>query len=137
MSSKDFKNNILNRPEHPDGMTVPPGYFADFARNMADNLPPTEFESRPTRVLEAPTPWKRIRPFLYMAAMFAGIWCMMKMFSMIHNTASEISFDRNPVLTAAISNDDFVYDFVSNDVDEDDILDQMYNDGINVSDLTF
>lgn len=137
MSNKDFKNNILNRPGHPDGMTVPPGYFARFAREMAQNLPPTDFESKPTQVLEATSLWKRVRPFIYMAAMFAGIWCMMKMFSMIHDTASEINFDRNPVLTAAIANDDFVFDFVADDVDEDDILDQMYDDGINPSDLNF
>ena len=33
-----------------------------------------------------PSMWQRVKPFAYMAAMFAGVWCMMSVFS--HFTAS-------------------------------------------------
>lgn len=136
MSSKDFKNNILNRPGHPDGMTVPPGYFEAFAADMASKLPPNTLEQQPVRMLEPPTLWRRVRPFVYMAAMFAGIWCMMKMFSMVQNHAGDINFDRSPALTAALSNDDFVYDYLGDGLDEGDILNDLYADGFNAADLT-
>ena len=44
---------------------------------VSDSLPQVEI----TRVDERPTLWTRLRPYAYMAAMFAGIWCMMKVFN--------------------------------------------------------
>ena len=33
------ENSILAKVNHRDGLTVPDGYFADFAASMADKLP--------------------------------------------------------------------------------------------------
>lgn len=50
--------------------SVPEGYFEDFTKQLMDRLPeqtisaPTE-----TRI----TTWQRIKPWLYMAAMFCGL----------------------------------------------------------------
>jgi len=49
---------------------------------MADMLPEVEI----TPVDVKPTMWQRVRPLIYMAAMFAGVWCMMTVFS--HFTAT-------------------------------------------------
>jgi hypothetical protein len=68
--------DILSRINRRDGMTVPDGWFDDFASRMADSLP-----ERPALENASPAPvsrtiWERIRPYVYMAAMFAGVWCM-------------------------------------------------------------
>ena len=137
MTKEKYKNDVLNRPGHPDGMTVPDGFFEAFARDMAAKLPPNELEQQPALALQPRTRWQRIRPFVYMAAMFAGIWCMMKMFSMMQSTTTDLSFDRSPVLTAALSNDDFVSDYVLDDYDEEQLLDDLYVDGYQVDEFTF
>ena len=72
-----------------------------------------------------------------MAAMFAGVWCMMKMFSMTGNGTTDLSFDHNPVLTAALSNDEFVNEIVVDDYSEEQILEDMYADGVDIASLHF
>ena len=64
------------------GFKVPENYFDDFNRRMADMLPDVEI----TPIDVKPSMWQRVKPFAYMAAMFAGVWCMMSVFS--HFTAS-------------------------------------------------
>lgn len=135
MTKDKYSNSVLDRPGHPDGMTVPEGYFEAFRRDMMASLPPNELEQAPVRALQAPTRWQRMRPFVYMAAMFAGIWCMMKMFSMMQNTVGDMQFDRSPVLTAALANEDFVSDYVLGDYGEDQLLEDLYADGFSVADL--
>ncbi len=137
MNKEQYKNSVLDRPGHPDGMTVPDGFFEAFARDMAAKLPPNELEQQPVKALQPPTRWQRMRPFVYMAAMFAGIWCMMKMFSMMQNASADMSLDRSPVLTAALSNDDFVTDYVLDDYGEEQLLEDLYADGYSVADLSF
>ena len=51
---------------------VPEGYFEDFTRNLMAQLPEKgslEEEQPEPRI----TPWQRIKPLLYMAAMFIGM----------------------------------------------------------------
>ncbi len=57
-------------------MRVPDNYFADFAERMVEKLPEREFAP-----VETPSLWVRVKPWIYMAAMFAGIWLMLKMFT--------------------------------------------------------
>lgn len=111
-------NDILNRIDHRDGMTVPEGYFAEFAQRMAASLPVTEFEeSEKEKLRHRPRSlWQTIRPYVYMAAMFAGVWCMMKMFTAI-TTPSE-GFASSPTLAEAMDNEIFVNDYIIDDVDQ-------------------
>ena len=67
------KNDILSTIGKDSGFKVPENYFSDFAEKMAKSLPDQEIQPIPQ-----PTRWQRVRPFVYMAAMFAGIWCMMQ-----------------------------------------------------------
>lgn len=71
----DKKSNILTKVGKDAGFKVPEGYFADFADKMAASLPEKQI-----KIERKPTRWMRIRPYVYMAAMFAGVWCMMYMF---------------------------------------------------------
>ena len=59
------------------GFKVPENYFTDFNQRMAEMLPDVEI----TPVDVKPTMWQRVKPILYMAAMFAGVWCMMQVFN--------------------------------------------------------
>ncbi|MBQ7691439.1 MAG: hypothetical protein IJT30_09685 [Muribaculaceae bacterium] len=74
---KNEESEILNRFGRDAGFRVPEGYFDDFNERMAAMLPEVEI----TEVDTKPTLWVRLRPYLYLAAMFAGVWCMMKVFN--------------------------------------------------------
>lgn len=127
-------NDILKQIGHRDGMTVPDGYFADFAARMAAELPRTEFEesAHPGRIIDQRTLWQKVRPYVYMAAMFAGVWCMMKMFSTFTGK-NELS--PSPILAEALSNEIFVNDYIIDDMDERELMDQMIEDGFDLTSL--
>lgn len=59
------------------GFKTPERYFDDFYEQISYHLP--EYPEKP-RVPEM-TRWQRMKPYVYLAAMFCGIWCMMKIFS--------------------------------------------------------
>ena len=74
---KQDDSNILKNFGKDPGFKVPENFFADFNKNLADSLP----EIKITEAEQTPSRWVRFRPYIYMAAMFAGIWCMMKIFN--------------------------------------------------------
>ena len=74
---KQEDSTILNKYGKDPGFKVPENYFADFNKRMTEMLPDVEI----TPVDVKPTMWQRIRPIVYLAAMFAGVWCMMQVFS--------------------------------------------------------
>ncbi len=73
---KTEKSEILDKLGKEPGFKVPDGYFEQFAHQLEDKLP----EITITDVDEKPSAWIKWRPFVYMAAMFAGVWCMMSIF---------------------------------------------------------
>lgn len=75
------------------GFRVPDGYFENAFSQIMESLPEREV-SKPVPLSK----WQRIRPYVYLAAMFAGIWCMMKMFHMITNVP--VSLENPPVAVA-------------------------------------
>ncbi len=100
------ENDILEKVGGKTGYTVPPDYFDSVRSKIMNNLP-----DYPVASEEKPSVWRRIQPYLYMAAMFAGIWCMMKMFHMM--TTSDLSLDNPPesvaVAMANSDHDDWAY----------------------------
>lgn len=133
---KTDKENILDEIGRRDGMTVPDGYFADFEKRMEAMLPPNE-AAEIVRKIEAPkTLWGKIRPFVYMAAMFAGVWCMVKMFAMLGTGGGiDLSIDNNEVLSNALSDETFIYEYLRDDVSGREVLEEMYLDSISVDDM--
>lgn len=108
-----------------NGMTVPEGYFDDFQRRMMANLP----EVAPAAQTPARrSKWQIIRPYVYMAAMFSGIYLMMNIFSLTSgfNSAAQPEF-------ADVVNDQtlaYVNDYISlNDID---LYDDLYEAGISL-----
>ena len=89
---KQEDSTILNKYGKNPGFKVPDNYFDDFNKHMAAMLP--DVEITPTDV--KPSMWERVKPYAYLAAMFAGVWCMMSVFS--HFTAGT---DMNSVRAVA------------------------------------
>lgn len=99
------------------GMGVPRGYFEDFSARMAAKLPERPEAEAPEKLQNAVKPsfWRRVRPYVYMAAMFAGIWLMLQMFAMMGMHSRLKPMDQNPVLAEALSDDDFMFDYLYDD----------------------
>lgn len=123
-------NNILDKIDRRDGLTVPDGYFADFASRMMRDLPDRAEIERPATVVAPRSFWQRVRPYVYMAAMFAGVWCMLKMFMLMSGAGQELSIDKMPSLATAMQNEQFVEDYIIDDVSGFDLYDQMVADSI-------
>ena len=118
------------------GMTVPEGYFADFAARMSSSLPANDLERQLTDRSERKpaTIWHRVRPYVYMAAMFAGVWCMLKMFTMLSSAPSS-PLDQSPILADALGNDMFVNEYIIDDMNQWDIVDDLMEEGIDIDAL--
>lgn len=128
-------SNILKTIARNDGLKAPEGYFGDFAARMAAALP--ERPELAAMGVAAPprTLWGRVRPYVYMAAMFAGVWCMLKMFTTVAGTGKLGPMESNPVIAAAFADDDFMNAYVLDDVSDLDIMDQMMEDGFDPASL--
>lgn len=127
-------NDILSKNDRRSGMTVPEGYFDDFAAKMMQqisDLPDATAETAADKSF-----WFKIRPYVYMAAMFAGIWCMLNMFSIIGNSAPDLSVDNNPVVARALSNDQFVDEYYLYELDDNELLEDLYDSGISTDDIS-
>lgn len=82
------EQKIQNKFGRDPGFKVPEGFLDKVyveVRDKRHQLPHVE-SPKVTR-------WHRIRPYIYLAAMFAGIWCMMKVFT----TASDNSIQSRPL----------------------------------------
>lgn len=109
------------------GFDVPDGYFESFVEKMSASLPPQSFDIAASRKKNF---WTMVRPYVYMAAMFAGIWLMLQLFTLISGTGTLQPMDSNPIIAEALSNDDFVYNYIYDDLDTWDVMDEMMEDGI-------
>lgn len=94
---------------------VPEGYFKSFKDNLMQSLP--EYPEKP--VPKRLTGWQRIKPYVYLAAMFAGIWCMMQIF---HRVASNnASGPDNITAVSSINYEPDAYDLYIDDSTGEDI----------------
>lgn len=76
--------------------TVPDGYFDAVRGEILSKLP--EYPSVPKKT--DLSVWQRMKPYVYLAAMFAGIWCMMQVFHHVSG-AGALSLDNPPEHIAA------------------------------------
>lgn len=111
------------------GYKAPEGYFESFAERMASSLPVRpELESAAQPVLDR-TFWQKVRPYTYMAAMFAGIWLMLQMFTMLSGKTSLEPMENNPTISAALQTDDFVNDYIYRNMSSHELVDYMLDEG--------
>lgn len=73
------------------GFRVPEGYFEGLNAKILAELPP--YPEAPKAV--PMSMWQRVKPYVYLAAMFAGIWMMMKVFHTA-TTADKLTLDNPP-----------------------------------------
>ncbi len=123
---KHEDSTILKKYGKDPGFKVPENYFDDFNKRMADMLPDVEI----TPIDVKPTMWQRIKPLVYMAAMFAGVWCMMQVFS--HFTGTDNGLRVSEVAEKLQDDKSNLDDFImSGSVSDYDILN--YEDSVMMS----
>ena len=70
------EEKILQKIGKKNPCTVPENYIENFTQELMDKLPAKEAVLQ----TEAPTLWQRVKPWLYMAAMFCGIMLSVRIF---------------------------------------------------------
>ncbi|MEG1574060.1 MAG: hypothetical protein RR293_01590 [Bacteroidales bacterium] len=106
-----MKKNVLENINRDSGMRVPDGYFDSLAERITRELPDVELP-----VEEPINLWKKIQPWLYMAAMFAGIALMFKIFSWNgnnENKTAELRNETHEYVETEMEEDVFFYDNVT------------------------
>lgn len=99
-ASMKEEDKLIERYGRKGPWTVPDGYFDAVRVEITSELP--EYPSRPRPA--AMSVWQRVKPYVCLAAMFAGIWCMMKVF---HNASGigQLSLENPPEHIAAYMGD--------------------------------
>ena len=83
---------------------VPEGYFENVYKEIGDKLPAYP---EVHRIVEL-SRWQKVKPYVYLAAMFGGIWCMMQMFHIV-SSRSDMNLDNPPEQVAlAMANTDYI-----------------------------
>ncbi len=80
------EDKILKKISRENPFRVPEGYFDSFASEMMSRLPEKENLST---VNKEPTTWEKVRPWLYMAAMFIGAALIIRVASSSHAVDAE------------------------------------------------
>ena len=70
------EDNILRKVGTGNPFRVPGHYFEDFTQELMSKLP----EKEPISIVPEPTLWERVKPWVYMTAMFCGIMLSVRIF---------------------------------------------------------
>lgn len=82
---------LLDRFGRKGSWKVPEGYFAQMMTEVEGKLPAQPQEQRYVEM----TRWQKLKPYVYLAAMFLGIWVMMNVFGRVM-TSRELNLDNPP-----------------------------------------
>lgn len=143
MTDKDT-SPMLDRIGHKSGMTVPDGYFEQFAARMKESLPEQPWEKEASdgevHVVPARSLWQRVRPYVYMAAMFAGIWLMMNISTLL-GTGGDVPVNATaagaPTIAQLMDEGESEFsDYAIETIDPVDLYDNLYEEGFDPVNLT-
>ena len=70
------EDNILRKVGTSNPFRVPENYFENFTQELMNKLP----EKEPLSLMSEPTLWQRVKPWIYMTAMFVGIMLSVRIF---------------------------------------------------------
>lgn len=84
------ENDILKKVGKENAFQVPGGYFEGLTSDIMKNLPEKGPKSLEYRV---PTRWDKVKPWVYMAAMFIGAALIIRVASTNHATNSVVAND--------------------------------------------
>lgn len=93
MNSEQKLNDKVGRDS---GFRVPDGFFEFQYAHISASLPPYT----PAKHVKL-SRWHSLRPYVYLAAMFAGIWCMMKIFNDVRQDP-KVSLENIPVQVSEV-----------------------------------
>ena len=112
------ENNILRKVGTESPFKVPEGYFENFAEELMNRLP----EKDTAYLQEEPTLWQRVKPWLYMTAMFCGLMLSFRLFigdapkedtSIARTETEEISEEEWEVIANSSMTDDYsLYEYL-------------------------
>ena len=100
------EDQLISKYGKESGMKVPEGYFPDLEKRIMASLPPYKQKQD---IVEF-SRWQRVKPYVYLAAMFCGIWLMMKVFHTATQPLS-MSLDNPPSALVEMLEGEFYYDF--------------------------
>lgn len=104
------------------GFAMPEGYMERMRGDVMGKLPPYPEAPRAVKL----SAWQRVKPYVYLAAMFAGIWCTMKIFHDMSNRSAELSLDNPPALVAeAMQSSDYSAEWYVDDVYDIGLQDEV------------
>lgn len=117
------EQNLIDKFGRKGPWTVPDGYFDSVNAEIMKKLP--EYQAAPQPVTLST--WQRLKPYVYLAAMFAGIWCMMKVF---HHASSmgSLSLDNPPEHIAAYVGDmdsEEIYMMMPSSLSDEELIDEV------------
>lgn len=110
------KEDILQQIGGKTGYKLPEGYFENFTARMTEQLPERQLPKP-----EIVTTWQKLRPYIYLAAMFAGIWLMLQVF-----VAPIVEADK--AMTASVENDEDLEEYMLYSMDNYTVFETFYAD---------
>ncbi|MDD2313687.1 MAG: hypothetical protein PHS25_04520 [Proteiniphilum sp.] len=131
MKAKISKLDEIDKAKNP--FKVPENYFALLNEEIMSRLPEKEYVAPPPVTL-----WEKVKPWVYMAAMFIGIYIIVNYLTsdaskkplMTESTTSEAIGTSETVdnywSTVHVTEEEF-YQFLEEQVVEDGYYDYMYN----------
>ncbi len=128
----ETKFNKLKEADKRNPFTVPENYFAQFNKEIMDRLPEKEYVPPQTVSL-----WDRVKPWVYMAAMFVGLYITINFLtkdtelplSSSQDTFSAVSEEtpaNNYWSTVHVTEEEF-YRYLEEQLVDDGYYDYMYN----------
>ncbi|MDR3118277.1 MAG: hypothetical protein LBU44_02480 [Mediterranea sp.] len=97
------EDKLLKKAGKGNPFTTPEGYFEHFASEIMNVLPE---QAAPQFVAKETTVWDRVKPWVYMAAMFAGAFLIIRVASYNPNPFE----DKPAAVTDAAADAEVVYD---------------------------
>ncbi len=111
------EDNILRKVGTGNPFKVPEGYFENLTSEVMNKLPEKE---KTTLKIKEPTMWDRVKPWIYMAAMFAGAALIIRVASGEHKKTDEVAVSTdmedqyiNTVLSGSMIDDYSLYVYLT------------------------
>lgn len=126
------EEKIIARYGRKGAWTVPEGYFESVRLEVIEKLP--EYPAAPAPVKLSR--WQRLKPYVYLAAMFGGIWCMMQMFHQISG-AGKLSLDNPPEQIAALMSEPEMTDMymLPSSISDAELIDDVSSEYTSIEDF--
>lgn len=114
--------NKISDIENRNPFTVPDNYFDNIGNEIMKNLPEKEYPE-PIKV----TMWTKVKPWIYMAAMFVGAYFMLQVLVKTSDTNIGNGQKTDQYWSEMQITEDEFYDYIEGQLINDGYYDYMYN----------